>query len=211
MSYKELKAMEREELRRELVARAEARRTSLTGRIEHGIMLVFLGLAVIAAARSFFVKDHLNIDPKIAAGMLLGAAWWGKGLLGKKPGRLADLGLYLGLALFLLALVGCTTTSVSTATPRIDGSSAAAFQASYQTLVATLNSEQQAKLNTAIFLIGATKFRDTQIKEFGPETLRKDLDGKTYDDIIKAGVATGARIGGIEHHGSATQPSLVAH
>jgi hypothetical protein len=49
---------------------------------------------VIAAAASFFVKDHLNIDPKIAAGILLGAAWWGKGLLGKKPGRLADLGRY---------------------------------------------------------------------------------------------------------------------
>jgi hypothetical protein len=111
----------------------------------------------------------------------------------------------------LLALAGCTTTNAPTATPRIDGSSPAAFQASYETLVATLNSEQPAKLNTAIFLIGATKFRDSEVKEFGPETLRKDLDGKTYDEIIKAGAATGARIGGIEHQGSATQPSLVAH
>ena len=113
MSYKGLKALNREELRRELVARADARRTSLKGRIEHGIMLVFLGLAVIAAAASFFVKDHINIDPKIAAGILLGAAWWGKGLLGKKPGPLADLGLYLGLALFLLALADCTTQNTS--------------------------------------------------------------------------------------------------
>src|SRR5579864_7248874 len=90
--------------------------------------------------------------------------------------------------LLLLALAGCTTTR--TTAVRIDGSSPAAFEASRKALVATLNQEQQAKLNTAVFLVGATKLHNSAYKEsdsFGPETLRTELDGKTYDDIIKAG------------------------
>ena len=107
--------------------------------------------------------------------------------------------------LLLLALAGCTTTR--TTTVRIDGSSPAAFEASWKTLVATLNQEQQAKLNTAVFLIGANKLHNSGYKEgdsFGPETLRTELDGKTYDEIIKAGAATGAIIIRVEHHGGAT-------
>lgn len=88
----ELKAMDRQELRRELLARSEARRNSLRGRIAHGIMLIFLALACVIALASFFVKDHLSIDPKIAAGILLMAGGFGKALMGKMPGRLAELG-----------------------------------------------------------------------------------------------------------------------
>ena len=108
--------------------------------------------------------------------------------------------------LLLLALAGCTTTR--TTAVRIDGSSPAAFEASWKSLVATLDPEQQAKLNTAIVQIGATKSLNERMKEptssFGPETLRTELDGKTYDEIIKAGAATGTKIIGVEHHGGAT-------
>jgi len=105
----------------------------------------------------------------------------------------------------LLVLAGCATTR--TTAVRIDGSSPAAFDASWKALVATLNQEQQAKLNTAVFLIGTTKLHNSGYKEgdsFGPETLRTELDGKTYDEIIKAGAATGTKIIGVEHHGDAT-------
>jgi len=107
--------------------------------------------------------------------------------------------------LLLLALAGCTTTR--TTAVRIDGSSPAAFEASWKALVATLNQDQQAKLNTAVFLIGATKLHNSGYKEgdsFGPETISAELDGKTYDEIIKAGAATGTKIIGVEHHGGGT-------
>lgn len=112
--------------------------------------------------------------------------------------------------LLLVALAGCAATR--TTAVRIDGSSPAAFEASWKSLVATLDPEQQAKLNTAIVQIGATKSFNERMKEptkeptssFGPETLRTELDGKTYDEIIKAGAATGTKIIGVEHHGDAT-------
>jgi hypothetical protein len=120
--------------------------------------------------------------------------------------------------LLLITLAGCTTTR--TPAVRIDGSSPAAFDASWNALEATLNSEQKAKLNTAIVQIGATKsfnarvHNPTAVQEatdsFGPETLRSDLDGKTYDEIIKAGAATGTTIVGVEHHRGATQQSAQA-
>jgi hypothetical protein len=60
--------------------------------------------------------------------------------------------------------------------------------------------------------IGTTKSFNARMKEpsgepidsFGAETLRTELDGKTYDEIIKAGAATGTKIIGVEHHGGAT-------
>ncbi len=107
--------------------------------------------------------------------------------------------------LLLVALAGCTTTR--TTPVRIDGSSPTAFEASWKALVATLDSEQQAKLNTAVLLIGATELKNsgfTEPSSFGPETLRGELDGKTYDEIIKAAAATGTTIVGVERHRGAT-------
>lgn len=107
------------------------------------------------------------------------------------------------LSFLLAALAGCA--SIPTSALRIDGSTPAAFEASWRALVATLNSEQQAKLNTAILLIGATKFHDSGFKEptsFGPETLRSELDGKTYEDVIKTAAATGTTISNVSHHGA---------
>jgi hypothetical protein len=93
---------------------------------------------------------------------------------------------HFATVLLLVALAGCTTTR--TTAVRIDGSSPAAVVACWKTLVATLNHEQQAKLNSAVFLIGAAKVHNSGYREgdsFGPETLRAELDGKTYDEIIK--------------------------
>ena len=118
--------------------------------------------------------------------------------------------------LLLVTLAGCTTTR--TTAVRIDGSSPAAFEASWKALEATLNPEQQAKLNTAIVQIGATKALKAAMKEptkeptssFGPETLRSDLNGMTYDEIIKAGAATGTTIVGVEHHGAPQKAPVAA-
>ena len=101
----------------------------------------------------------------------------------------------VALCLLVIALAGCATAPTSP--PKIDGSTPATLQASWKALEATLNSEQKTKLDTAILLIGATKFHDSGFKEpasFGPETLRSELDGKTYDEIIKAAAATGTKI-----------------
>jgi hypothetical protein len=104
-------------------------------------------------------------------------------------------GYLVTFSLLVIALAGCATTATSP--PRIDGSTPATLAASWKALEATLNSEQKTKLDTAVLLIGATKFHDSGFKEpasFGPETLRSELDGKTYDEIIKAAAATGTRI-----------------
>jgi len=114
--------------------------------------------------------------------------------------------------LLLVTLAACATTPRATAA-RIDGSSPAAYQASWKAMEATLNQEQQAKLNTAVLLIGTTKSFNAQmhggepidtIETFAPETLRSYLDGKTYDEIIKAAAATGTTITRVEHHRGAT-------
>jgi hypothetical protein len=103
-------------------------------------------------------------------------------------------------SLVLLLVAACATAPQQPL--RVDGSTPEAFRASWSRLVSTLSSEQQAQLNTAILLIGATKQHDSGFKDtagFGPETLRRDLDGKTYADIVAAAKATGTRITGVEH------------
>ena len=91
---------------------------------------------------------------------------------------------------------------------RVNDAWPAAFDASWKALQATLNPRQQAELTTAIVQIGATKALHAAMKDpsaeaaqrFGPETLRSELDGKTFDEIIKAGAATGTKIVDVEHH-----------
>lgn len=107
----------------------------------------------------------------------------------------------LASVLLLTALTACAAMPPP-APPRIDGSTPAAFEASWKALVASLSSEQQGKLNAAVLLIGATKLHNSGFNEpasFGPETLRSELNGKTYEEILKAAAATGARITGVSH------------
>jgi hypothetical protein len=112
---------------------------------------------------------------------------------------------FLVPSLALVLLGACAT--VPHQPPRVDGSTPEAFRASWSRLVASLSSNEQAQLNTAVLLIGATKQHDSGFKDaaaFSAETLRLDLDGKTYADIVAAAKATGAKITGIEHAAHAT-------
>ena len=104
-----------------------------------------------------------------------------------------------------LILAGCASTAPVEI--RVDGSSLASFRTSWSKLNASLSSQQQAQLNTAVLLIGATKLHDSEYQRspsFGPETLRGDLDGKNYEDILKAAQATGARVTGVDRPGGST-------
>ena len=106
----------------------------------------------------------------------------------------------LPLFVLLAVLAACATTPQQPV--RIDGATAATFRASWAKLVSSLTSQQQAQLNTAVLLLGATKLHDSGYKGppgFGPETLRTDLDGKSFDEVIAAAKATGARVTGVSH------------
>ncbi len=62
-----------------------------------------------------------------------------------------------------------------------------------------VSASQQAQLNTAILLLGATKLHDPAYQgqsSFGPETLRTEFDGKTFDQILAAAKATGTTFQG---------------
>jgi hypothetical protein len=99
----------------------------------------------------------------------------------------------IALSALLGMLAGCA--SVPQQPLRIDGSTPEAFQASWSRLNSSLAADQQAQLNTAILLLGATKLHESGYHgppSFGPETLRADLNGKTFEEIIAAGKATGA-------------------
>jgi hypothetical protein len=101
----------------------------------------------------------------------------------------------LALSALLGMLVGCASTPQQPI--RIDGSTPDAFRTSWSTLNSSLSAEQQAQLNTAVLLLGATKLHDSGFKgpsSFGPETLRGDLNGKTFEEIIAAAKGTGATV-----------------
>ena len=112
---------------------------------------------------------------------------------------------FIAGVLGLVFLAGCT--SIPRDPLRVDGSTPAAFEASWSKLVSALNAEQQNQLNTAVLLIGATKQHDVGFQGspvISPETLRSELNGKTYEDIIQAGAATGAKIQSVSHRGGRT-------
>lgn len=101
----------------------------------------------------------------------------------------------IALSVLVGMLIGCASTPQQPL--RVDGSTPEAFQTSWSRLNSSLSASQQAQLNTAILLLGATKLHDSGYKgppSFGPETLRADLDGKTFEQIIAAAKATGATV-----------------
>jgi hypothetical protein len=73
--------------------------------LQRGFMLTLIALACVTAVASFFVKDHMGMDPKFAAGVLLSMPSLALGLLGRKPGiiaaQLIEMARYVGGALFL--------------------------------------------------------------------------------------------------------------
>jgi hypothetical protein len=48
----------RDEVRQELIARSEARRNSLEGRLQRGFLLSIFALGCVGAVASFFVKGR---------------------------------------------------------------------------------------------------------------------------------------------------------
>jgi hypothetical protein len=99
-----------------------------------------------------------------------------------------------GLALLLIVGMLAACASVAREAARVDGSTPEAFRSSWSKLQSGLSAEKQAQLETAVLLIGATKWHDSGFKApsaFGPETLRTELNGKTFDEILAAAKSTG--------------------
>jgi hypothetical protein len=100
-----------------------------------------------------------------------------------------------------VALAGCASAPV--APVRIDGSSAQACEASWKKMEASLNAEQRQQLDIAMLFIGATKQRRlgtlTTSPGIGPSSIREEIDGKDFEDIVDLGRATGMRITNVEH------------
>jgi len=107
--------------------------------------------------------------------------------------------LFFGFVL-VSVLAGCATAPA--APLRIDGSSSTACQASWKRLESSLNGQQRQQLELALLLIGSTKqFRlgtVTTSPGISPETIREEIDGKDFEEIVAMAKATGTRITGVE-------------
>jgi hypothetical protein len=67
----------------------------------------------------------------------------------------------------------------------------------------SLNGQQRQQLDIALLLIGSTKQRRlgalTTSPGISPETIREEIDGKDFDEIVALARATGTRITNVEH------------
>ena len=101
---------------------------------------------------------------------------------------------------FIVAFEGCASTPSGPA--RIDGSSPKACDASWKGMEASLNSQQKQQLDFALLLIGSTKQHrlGTMASSPGisPNTIREEIDGKDFAEIIAFAKATGTKITDIE-------------
>ena len=102
----------------------------------------------------------------------------------------------------IVVLVGCASTPSGPL--RIDGSSPEACQASWKKLESSLNGQERQQLELALLLIGATKQHRlgtvTTSPGISPETIREEIDGKDFEEIVALAKATGSRITGVGHH-----------
>lgn len=98
-------------------------------------------------------------------------------------------------------LAGCASTPVGPV--RIDGSSAPACEASWKKMEASLNGQQKQQLDLALLLIGSTKqHRLGTLATSGgisPQSIREEVDGKNFNEIVALAKATGTRITNVEH------------
>lgn len=98
-------------------------------------------------------------------------------------------------------LVGCA--SIPVAPVRIDGSSAQACDESWKRMEASLNAQQRQQLDIALLLIGSTKQHRlgtlTTSPGISPDTIRQEIDGKDFGEIVALGKGTGTRITNVEH------------
>lgn len=99
-------------------------------------------------------------------------------------------------AALLVILAGCASTPSGPV--RIDGSSPEACQRSWKRLESSLNGQQRQQLDIALLLIGSTKQHGlgtlTTSPGISPATIREEIDGKDFEEIIAIGKATGTRI-----------------
>jgi len=104
-------------------------------------------------------------------------------------------GLVLGLT-----LVGCASTPSGPV--RIDGSSPEACDASWKRMEASLDARQRQQLDFALLIIGATKQHRlgtmTTSPGISPESIREEIDGKDFKEILAVAKATGTRISDIQ-------------
>jgi hypothetical protein len=97
-------------------------------------------------------------------------------------------------------LAGCASTPV--APVRIDGSTSRACEATWKKMESSLNAQQRQQLDIALLLIGSTKQHRLGTLTTGPgispETIREEIDGKDFEEIVAMGRATGTKITGVE-------------
>ena len=87
-----------------------------------------------------------------------------------------------------LLLLGCAHAPPQD-TLRIDGSTPEKFQASWDQLNRSLTPHQQDTLSLAILPIALGKYKSateipSSLKGLGPQDIRTQVDGMTYDEII---------------------------
>ena len=103
--------------------------------------------------------------------------------------------------LLFTVLAGCASTPSGPV--RIDGSSPRACELSWKRLESSLNGQQRQQLELALLLIGSTKQRGlgtlTTSPGISPETIREEIDGKDYEEIVALAKATGATITNVQH------------
>jgi hypothetical protein len=101
------------------------------------------------------------------------------------------------LALVLITVLAACATAPA-APLRIDGSSTGACQASWTKLEASLNGQQRQQLDIALLLIGSTKQHRlgtlTTSPGISPESIRQEIHGKDFDEIVALAKATGTAI-----------------
>jgi hypothetical protein len=105
MKVEEMTSEQRAAFRQELLARSEARRKTLTSRIEHGFMFALVAVGTVASVASFCVKGHMGIAPKHAIIMLLGAPYLLMVLAYREPPNILVVGFYVAALLGLVSFV----------------------------------------------------------------------------------------------------------
>ncbi|HEY6621564.1 MAG TPA: DUF6694 family lipoprotein [Steroidobacteraceae bacterium] len=107
---------------------------------------------------------------------------------------------FFGIVL-AVAMAGCASTPSGPL--RMDGSSPEACQRSWKRMEASLSGQQRQELDIALLLIGSTKQHRlgalTTSPGISPETIRVEIDGKDFEEIVALGKATGTRITNVEH------------
>jgi hypothetical protein len=107
------------------------------------------------------------------------------------------------LTFVLITVLVAACATLPAAPLRIDGSSTEACQVSWTKLQASLNAQQRQQLDIALLLIGSTKQHQlgtlTTSPGISPESIRQEIDGKDFDEIVALARATGTTVTNVQH------------